>query len=364
MLEGLQVVEVSAFVAAPFAGTTLARMGADVIRVEQLGGGIDSRRWPVHQGRSLYRQGLDQGKRSLTVNLRSPRGQEVVTRLICDRGGILITNLGGQGWLAHEHLCQSRPDLITLLIKGTPSGRAAVDYTVNAGMGFPYITGPEGSTRPVNHVLPAWDIITGALAATSILAAEHQRRLSGRGALIELALSDVALGVARNLGLLAEAELLDTPRERCGNDIYGTYGRDFRTCDGRDVMVCALTRRQWQVLCEATGITEQISVLERTRGVDLCDEGSRFLHRQEISALIDPWVAARTLREVEEVFDMNGVLWSRYRTFKEVVAEDHEAAHFEPGPPRIGAHTEAVLIDELGFGPSEIYKLRSEGVIE
>jgi 2-methylfumaryl-CoA isomerase len=332
--------------------------------VEQLGGGIDSRRWPVHQGRSLYRQGLDQGKRSVAINLRSERGQELVTRLICDRGGILVTNLGGQGWLAHDRLSEFRPDLITLLISGTPDRRAAVDYTVNAGMGFPYITGPEVSTGPVNHVLPAWDIITGALAATSILAAERQRRLSGRGALIELALSDIALGVARHLGLLAEAELIDTPRERSGNYIYGTYGRDFRTRDGRDVMVCALTPRQWRVLCEATGIAEQISVLERTRGVDLREEGSRFWCRQEISALIEPWVAAHTLREVEEAFEMNGVLWSPYRTFKEVVAEDQAAAHFESTPSRIGAHTEAVLMDELGAGPSEISKLRSEGVIE
>jgi 2-methylfumaryl-CoA isomerase len=95
ILNGLRVVEVSAFVAAPLAGASLAAMGADVIRVEQLGGGIDARRWPLHDGRSLYRAGLDQGKRSLAVDLRSEAGRELVVDLVAaggEEGGLLITS--------------------------------------------------------------------------------------------------------------------------------------------------------------------------------------------------------------------------------------------------------------------------------
>ncbi len=367
MLEGLRAVEISAFVAAPFAGATLAALGAEVIRVEQLGGGIDARRWPIHEGRSLYRQGLDQKKRSVAIDLRSQRGRELVVQLICgggDAGGIVVTNLADADWLAYDRLVALRPDLVMVAIRGTSKGRSAVDYTVNAGIGFPYVTGPPDWEGPVNHVLPAWDVITGALAATSVLAAERRRRLTGSGALVELALSDVALGVAGNLGLLSEAALIEEPRGRYGNDLYGSYGRDFRTCDGRDVMVCALTPRQWRALCDATGVAEGVAAIERAEGVDLGDEGERFRYRHKISALIEPWVAARTLDEVAEAFDAAGVLWGPYRTFKEVVADHPEAAALEDPPQQIGADTEDVLIEGLGLSSEAVAELRAEGVIE
>src|SRR5437016_5560930 len=92
MLSGLRVVELSAFVAAPLGGATLAAMGADVIRVDPLGGGIDIGRWPLFEGRSLYWEGLNRGKRSVAIDLRSPAGQEVAARLAADAGTVL-TNL-------------------------------------------------------------------------------------------------------------------------------------------------------------------------------------------------------------------------------------------------------------------------------
>ena len=145
------MIEVSAFVAAPFAGATLAKLGADVIRVEQLGGGIDARRWPIHENRSLYRAGLDQGKRSVAIDLRSDRGRQLVAALICggdDAGGIVVTNLPGRGCLTYEHLRQRRADLIMLWIRGTPdSGSTRSTTPSNAGVGFPYVTGPEGHER-------------------------------------------------------------------------------------------------------------------------------------------------------------------------------------------------------------------------
>src|SRR5712691_7853043 len=121
VLSGLRVVEVSAFVAAPIAGATLAALGADVIRVEQLGGGIDAARWPMYAGRSLYRAGLHQGKRSVAVDLRSARGQALVSELIRgggEAGGIVVTNLGRRGWIAYERLAEKRPDLIMVSISG------------------------------------------------------------------------------------------------------------------------------------------------------------------------------------------------------------------------------------------------------
>ena len=86
------------------------------------------------------------------------------------------------------------------------------------------------------------------MAALAVLAAERRRRLTGKGSLVELALSDIALEIAQSLGYLAEARLVEEPRPRYGNELYGTYGRDFKTADGRDVMICPLTARQWQGL--------------------------------------------------------------------------------------------------------------------
>src|SRR3546814_19670844 len=97
-----------------------------------------------------------------------------------------MTNLPARGWLAHETLAARRADLIMLTILGTRTGAPQVDYTVNAGVGFPLISGPEGHEGPVNQVIPAWDIATGMMAATGILAAERPRRLTGGGRLVRL----------------------------------------------------------------------------------------------------------------------------------------------------------------------------------
>jgi 2-methylfumaryl-CoA isomerase len=356
-------------------------MGAHVLRVEQLGGGIDAGRWPTHAGRSLYRAGLDQGKRSIAMDLRSAHGQEIVTNLILaggESGGILISNLGARGWMSYERLAQKRSDLIMISITGVPGGGSAVDYTVNAGVGFPWITGPRDLEGPVNHVLPAWDITTGVMAATAVLAAERHRRLTGAGQLVEIALSDVALAVAMHLGYLAEARLVDEPRGRFGNDIFGSYGREFRTRDGRYVMVCALTPRHWTSLGAATGLADAFQALGARHGVNLLDESERFLHRDEIHALVAPWVAERTLAEVADQFKGQDVLWGPYRSFKQVVGEDPAAAdpyaspmHFHgfsrakaPPAPLIGADTHSLLQSELNMDSTQLADLRDRGVIE
>jgi 2-methylfumaryl-CoA isomerase len=380
-LSGLRVVEVSAFVAAPLAGATLASLGAEVIRVEQRGGGIDAKRWPLHEGRSLYRAGLDRGTRSVALDLRTSRGRELAAALVTAPGenaGIFVTNLGGRGWASYDQLAAARPDLVMILLGGTPDGRAAVDYTVNAGAGFPLVTGPADSERPVNHVLPAWDVAAGLLAAVGILSAERHRRLTGKGQLVELALSDVALAIADHLGFLAEARLIAEPRPRLGNDLYGTYARDFRTCDGRDVIVVALTSRQWISLGEATALEAAFAAIEARHRVDLRDEGARFTHRDEISALLAHWVGQRTLAQVAAAFDANDVLWGPYRTFKELLRDNPGAAsaptsalrfsaaqtETPPSAPQIGADTERVLRDVLGIDSNEVDTLRSDGIID
>lgn len=333
LLAGLRVIELSSFVAAPLGGATLAALGADVIRIDPPGSGLDIGRWPVHRGRSIYWAGLNQGKRSVTIDTRSESGQRLVSRLIAasgETGGIVLTNLPVRGWNSYGELSKARPDLIMVVITGDPDGRAAVDYTINAAVGFPWLTGPEGYDGPVNHVLPAWDGMAGFLAAFAILAAERHRRMHGEGQLVELSLSDVAMAVTGHLGLIGEAILEPEPRGRFGNHIYGTFGRDFGTRDGRRVMVLALTPRQWLSLGEATGLSRDFSEVESRVGADLRKEGDRWTHREKLCDLLDPWVAQRDLAEVRKAFDQHGVLWGPYQTVKQLVAEDPRASTANP----------------------------------
>lgn len=333
ILAGLRIVELSAFIAAPLCGVTLAALGADVIRIDPPGGGIDIDRWPLHRGKSLYWAGLNQGKRSVTVDTRSEAGQRAVKRLVSapgEGGGILLTNLPVRGWNSYAELSKLRPDLIMLVITGDRDGGTAVDYTVNAALGWPWLSGPENSEGPVNHVLPAWDGMTGYLAGLAILAAERHRRLTGEGQLVELSLADVGLAVTGHLGLLGEAVLERDPRGRYGNYVYGTFGRDFETCDGRRVMVLALTPRQWSALVEATGLGPEFSAAESRLGADFRKEADRWANRKFIAAQLEAWIAQRDIAGVRRLFEAHGVLWGPYQTVKQLVQEDPRATSDNP----------------------------------
>src|SRR5271156_3583592 len=275
----MRVVEASAFVAAPLGGMTLAQMGADVIRIDLPGGGLDFHRWPVTQNNtSLFWCGLNKGKRSVCIDFTSPAGRELAMALIAAPGeeaGLLLTNFPPLGWLRYESLRAKRADLIQLTIQGNRHGGSAVDYTVNSAMGLPFLTGTAASEGPVNHVLPAWDLLTGQMAATGLLAAERHRRRSGEGQHIKLALEDVALATMGHLGFIAEAQL-GHRRERVGNYLFGAFGADFVCAGGERVMVVALTLKQWRALQEALLLSAEFAGLQRRLGLDLSLQGNRF----------------------------------------------------------------------------------------
>jgi 2-methylfumaryl-CoA isomerase len=398
VLDGLRVIEGSAFVAAPFAGMTLAQLGADVIRFDRLIGGLDYHRWPVtSDGVSLFWAGLNKGKRSIAVDMTTPQGREIVTNLICapgPGGGIFLTNLRVRAWMDYEHLKAHREDVIMVSVLGTRDGGPAVDYTVNPGLGFPDATGPEGSTEPVCHVLPAWDCITGQAAALGLLAAERHRRLTGQGQEVDIALKDVGLAMLGNLGIVGEVVVNGEDRPKYGNALYGAYGENFLTADGRRVMVVALTRRQWDQLCACTGLAGEFEALGRRLGVDLTVEGERFRARKEITAILEPWFRTRTVDEFGPAFDTAGVTWSLFRTFADVVHNDPDCspdgrlfslvdqpgigAYPVPGTPLefralprteprpaavLGEHTDEILATLLGMSDAEISALRDAHVV-
>ncbi len=398
ILDGMRIVEGSAFVAAPFAGMTLAQLGADVIRFDPIGGGLDYQRWPVSsEGRSLFWNGFNKGKRSIAVDIRSPRGQEILTRLICAPGddcGMLLTNFPARGWLAYETLQAHRADLIMLNILGQRDGSSEVDYTVNPAVGFPAVTGAKDNPRPVNHLLPAWDAILGQMVVAGLLAAERHRRRTSEGQLVRIALKDVALAMLGNLGKIAEVTINDADRPKDGNYLYGAFGRDFETLDGKRVMIVGLTRAQWRALRESTGLGAQLDELAERLGLDFDDEGGRFRARREIARLFEPWFASRMLSEIRRVFDDRNVCWAPYRTIRETVEKDPDCSpdnpmfamveqpgigrYLVPGSPfefgaiarqpptrapQLGEHTEEILATVLGLASHEIATLHDDGIV-
>jgi len=402
ILEGLRVVESSAFVACPLGGMTLAQLGADVIRFDPIRGGIDARRWPITKdGKSLYWVGLNKGKRSLAIDASRPEGQELLGELIAAPGagkGILSTNLrADKGWMSYGELKKRRKDLIMVNLLGSSDGTSSVDYTVNCAAGFPFVTGnhhAEGPPRPVNHVLPAWDALAGVNLALAILAAERHRRLTGEGQLVKLALSDIAFAMTGHLGFIQEAEINQEDRKGYGNYLYGAYGSAFETSDGRWLYIVVVTGYMWKELLRVTDLGDAIGAIETKLGLDFKREGDRFLASEEISEPIRAWCAQRTLEEIGATFKGTGVCWGPYRTFRQMLAEDPRVStanpmfseleqpgigrYLVPGspidfgaftrePPRraplLGEHTDEILSRDLGLSDSEIGRLRATGIV-
>ncbi len=399
ILSGLRVVEGSAFVALPLGGMTLAQLGAEVIRFDPIGGGLDYTRWPITlDGKhSLFWAGFNKGKKSVAVDLRSPRGQELVSRMICapgDNAGLFVTNFPARGWLGYEALRASRADLIMVNLTGRWDGSSEVDYTVNPQVGFPLVTGPTVFPRPVNHLLPAWDCIAGQMAVVGLLAAERHRRLTGEGQLVKIALKDVALAMLGNLGKIAEVMVNDADRPKDGNYLYGAFGRDFGTLDGKRLMVVGLTRNQWTSLVKATGLGDELDALAHRLHLDFSKEGDRFRARREIARIFEPWFATRLLAEIRRIFTEHGVTWAPYQSARQAVEHDPDCStqnpmfsmveqpgigtYLMPGSPlsfgaverlkavrapRLGEHTDEVLLDILGLSEAEVGRLHDEGIV-
>jgi 2-methylfumaryl-CoA isomerase len=398
LLSGLRIVECASFIAGPSCALHLSQLGAQVIRIDPIGGGMDFNRWPVTpEGRSLYWEGLQKGKRSVAIDLTRPEGRQLAVDLITAPGpdaGLFVTNYPSDGFLSHEALSRHRADLITVRVLGWRDGSPAVDYTVNAALGMPWITGSErNGPEPVNHVVPAWDLVTGAYAAFALLAAERHRLRTGQGQEVAVALSDVALACLAHTGQVAEA-LTQGDRPRYGNALFGAFGRDFVTADGERVMAVAITARQWSGLVKALGLQAPVGALEASLGVSFAEEGQRFMHRDALFPLVEQAVAGLTLAQVRERFEAAHVLWSPYRTLRTAVEADPRlalvapyfemldhpsglrypapgaAAQFQSSPrapvtraPRLGEHTDEVLAQVLSLSSSRIGQLHDAGLI-
>ena len=393
LLNNLSVIEASSFVASPSAGLYLAQMGAEVIRVDQIGGGPDFHRWPVTEdNNSLYWENLNRSKKSVALDLSSPQGRELLKELV-RKTGQLVTNFPADGFLSHTKLSAGYPELVTVRVMGWADGSPALDYTVNNSVGYPMLTGT--GPDPVNHVLPAWDLLTGAYAAFAMLAAIRHREQCGKGSEVRIPLSDVAIGTVANLGGIAEVLFSGANRPRLGNAVYGLFGRDFVTADNVRTMIVVVTPRQWANLVVALKLESAVAALETRCGVSFAsDDGCRFAHRDALFPMFEVAIASRGHADLATAFDAGGIVHSAYRTMQDAVNDpalvaknpifgstpnpsgfDYPAAGSFATVPQMerqapksapvnGSNTEEILAERLGLSSGQIAALIDAGTVK
>jgi len=250
--------------------------------------------------------------------------------------------------------------------------------------------GPE----PVNHVLPAWDLLTGAYSAFALVSALRRRDATGLGCEVRVPLSDVAIGTVANLGGVAEMNYTKSDRPRLGNVVYGLFGSDFVTADGIRTMIVVVTPRQWVNLVSALNLGDSVSRLEAERGVSFAtDDGLRFVHRDALMPLFCTAIASRTYQDLVTALDDGGLVHSAYRTMREAVNDpslvaDNPIFGQAPNPsglqypavgslatipqverssprpaPRNGQHSEQVLAEQLRLDSGTISRLIDGGIV-
>jgi 2-methylfumaryl-CoA isomerase len=398
-LADLRIVELAAFVPAPLCGLNLARLGAEVIRIDPIGGGPDANRWPLApDGTSLYWQGLNKGKKSVALNLSSAEGRELAVALATAGGGegaALVTNFPASGFTAYETLRSRRNDIIVVRITGWSDGSPATDAVVSATVGVPLMTGRPDEASPVGLPIPAWDLIAANHAAFAFLAAERHRQKTGAGAEVRVALGDVAAAALADLGMVAEVALSAVDRPRQGNQFYGGFGRDFTTADGRRILIMALTRRQWTDLQKALSIGDVVGQLQDRLRVDfITDESARYVHRDALNAIVSRAVSQMSMAQLSAAFDGTAIAWAPFNRLSEAMhagvlnsgpdpvftAVTHPGGFTYPtsgspalfnaggrnvaaSAPVLGQHTDEVLAAVLGLSDAKIGQLHDAGMV-
>ncbi|MGW0827383.1 CaiB/BaiF CoA transferase family protein [Streptomyces sp. NPDC002845] len=402
-LSHIRVLDLSRVLAGPWAGQLLADMGADVIKVERPGSGDDTRSWgppfltdadgtPTHE--SAYYLGANRAKRSITVDLSKPRGQQIIRELAA-QADILLENfkygtLSRLG-LGYEDLREVNPGLIYCSITGfgqTGPRRAqpAYDFAIQAMGGLMSVTGerddrPGGGPQKVG--VPIVDLTTGTYAAVAVLAALAHRSQTGLGDHIDLAMLDVQVATLANQAMnhLVDGRI----PARTGNSHPNIQPQDVYTCKDGGLAVAVGNDGQFVRFCEALGL-DGLAGDER-----FATNRARVRNLAELRPLIASVLAGETRRHWIERLDRAGVPCGTVNTVDEVLADEQvqhrgmvvDVPHpltgsvrlvasplrfansplaLEQPPPLLGQHTDEVLRD-LGVEACEIKALREEGVV-
>ena len=395
-LEGIRVVDYSHFLAGPYVGRCLAALGAEVIKVERPGSGDAGRQHAsvLDDRSSGYFLQLNMGKRGVSVNMKDPRGKAFMERL-CDSADVFVENyrpgaLEKLG-LGYEALCARNPRLVYCSISayghtGPDAHRAGFGLIAEAKSGIMQMVGTPGERPPLLRI-SLGDMYTGIHAVAAINAALLGRVKSGRGQHIDMALYDTL--VSMHEYSIQCYTLADVLPEKTGHDMPGStlYGV-FRATDG-DLVIAAQVDDAWKrfaMLIEANGGPRGFGDDARFH-----DSVGRNTHRLEILAVVEPWVAARTVAQILELLDGIDVPCAKVQRIEEVIADPQiqargmivEQEHPRYGTlrlpnlpfrfsacdttirevaPDLGQHN-AEIAQSLGFTPAEIDAMQTDGVL-
>jgi formyl-CoA transferase len=392
-LSDVRVIDLSRVLAGPYCTMMLADLGAEVIKVERPGHGDDTRQFgpPWAGGESAYYLSVNRNKKGITLNLKSEKGREILRELAC-QADVLVENwrVGTmEGWgLGYEALRALNPGLIYCAITGYGQNgpyrdRPGYDFIIQAQGGIMSITGPvEGPPMKVGVAIV--DIMAGTFAATSILAALHERERSGQGQYIDIALLDSHVAWLANV---SSNYLVSGQRPaRYGNAHPNIVPYEpFPTSDGW-IAVGVGNDRQWQRLCTLAD-WDDLAADER-----FMTNPQRVEHRDTLVPILQEKFQARTSGEWHAALLEAGIPCSPINSIDQVFSDpqvlarqmlvdlphptaggiklagsplklSRTPARIEEPPPLLGQHTEEVLRAYLDFSPADLARLRDEGVI-
>lgn len=392
-LSGVKVICVGQFYFAPYCSMLLARLGADVIKIESPEGD-PYRRLPSadRDGSSVQFTMLNSGKRAMKIDLKHPKGQDVVKKLVA-QADVLIQNLSPGAMdrfgLGYDALSTINPRLVMASGTGFGSfgpyaGEPAMDLTIQARTAIMSTTGfMEGA--PVRTGPSVVDFMAGSHMVSGVLAALFQRERTGRGQHVEVALQD-AIIPSLSSNIAGHINSNGTMPERTGNRHGGLavvpYNA-YRTTDGWVTVLCP-TQSHWERLC---AVMDDPDATDDRYGT----MSGRTAHSDEVDVLVERWTSAYTKQEVAERLAKTGIPTAPVLSLTELMNDPHTAARgvlrwmdddsgkwltlgsplFLSDSPMVepdrahalGADTDAILIDELGMSEGEVAELRSEGAI-
>jgi crotonobetainyl-CoA:carnitine CoA-transferase CaiB-like acyl-CoA transferase len=394
ILDNISIIDLTQALAGPYCTMLLGDMGADVIKVEQPSSGDQSRSWgpPFVEGESTYFLAVNRNKKSLTLNLKSDAGQEIMQRLI-QRADVFITNLPRQSsrcstGVDSQTLLELNPGLIYVSITGYGmtgpyAERPGYDLIAQGESGLMSITGePDG--QPMRYPIPLSDMTTGMYAAMGILGALLARQQTGRGQVIDLSLLE---SQSAWLGILASAYLNagEAPR-RLGNTHPSIVPYQVFQARDKHIIVAVGTSRLWTRFCEVLGIAD--TVMNDPR---FATNSDRLAHRGELIALVQDILAGREadywLEALREAQIPSGPINAVPETLTHpqllergfIVEQEHPLAglvkslanpiHFSETPasyrsaaPALGEHNQ-VILQGLGYTSQKIKEFMEKGIV-
>ncbi|MCV7194286.1 CaiB/BaiF CoA transferase family protein [Mycolicibacterium brumae] len=395
-LDGIRVIEVGTLISGPFAGRLLGDMGAEVIKVEPPGAPDPLRTWgqAERDGQRFFWTVHARNKKAVTLNLRAPRGRDLFLELAA-RADIIVENFRPgtlERWnLGYDVLSQHNPGIILVRVSGygqtgPNAHRAGYASVAEAESGLRHMNGFPGGPPP-RMALSLGDSLAGMFAAQGALAALYRRTVTGRGQVVDTALTESCLAVQEST--IPDYDVGGVVRGPSGTRLEGIAPSNiYQSADGSWVVIAANQDTVFARLCAAMGQPE-LAADER-----FVDHRARGRNQDELDAIIGAWAAARAPADIIETLSAAGVIAGPINTVAEVVTDpqllsrDMIVDHFDEraqrnvkgpgvipvlsespgtvrsaGPARPGQHNDEVYRDLLGHTREELDRWESDGVL-